>query len=238
MFLTPSIPLEQAVVACSCRVGYRMAFLIRTRWSSPRDPTLLETHFGALRCTAIPTRLPTTRKSITFSSAPYWHIYSGYLNQAKKFHDTLKTCFYSKSYQFYGTDLDSPDRVEFTRENYSHLSKGRFSESELHFVNKGSFRTHVDKRDRAPDYGVDVEALITLEPPAGKGDGTVPDSSGKTLPLGEERTTKIGTDEGSWFEIGHQDIYGTPRAQEIVFTCIWNLAQKHIDDQVGPVSAC
>ena len=52
--------------------------------------------------------------------------------------------------------------------------------------------------------------------------------------MGNERTTKIGTNEENWFEIGHQDIYKTPRAQEVVFICIWNLMQKYIDDEVGP----
>jgi hypothetical protein len=48
-----------------------------------------------------------------------------------------------------------------------------------------------------------------------------------------ERTAEIGAKDGSWFEIGHQDIYGTERAHDVVFTCIWNLLQDYIYDQIG-----
>jgi hypothetical protein len=163
----------------------------------------------------------------------HWNRYVDYLNRAKRFHENLNTRVHQESYQFYGTDLDSPDRVEFYRQKYSHSSKDFITQVDLRFANKGGFRAYVNKRDGPLASGEEAAAVVTLEPPLGKGDGTVPDSSGKILPLGEERTTKIGTMEGSWFEIGHQDIYGTSRAQEVVFTCIWNLMQKYIDDQVG-----
>lgn len=166
-----------------------------------------------------------------------WQLYSGYLNQARNFHNSLQTYFHPESYQFYGTDLDSPDRVEFSRRDYSHFSRDPFTHVDLRFVNKGGFRTYVDKRDWPLDMGEEADAIVTLGPPAGKGDGTVPDSSAKVLPCGEERTTKIGTNDGSWFEIGHQDIFRTRRAQEVVFTCIWNLTQKYIDEQVMPINA-
>lgn len=178
---------------------------------------------------------PGKKDSVAAGKKGAWQFYCGYLNQAKKFHNSLKTCFHSESYQFYGTDLDSPDRVEFSRLDYSHPQRGWILLDQF-FVNKGGFRTYVGNRDWPLANGEGAEAIVTLEPPAGKGDGTVPNSSGKILPLREGRTVKIGTNEGSWFEIGHQDIYGTPRAQEVVCTCIWNLTQKYIDDHIGTVT--
>lgn len=171
-----------------------------------------------------------------YEEAGAWQNYVQHLSKAKDFQTRLGIKFHHESYQFYGTDLDSPDRVEFSRRNYSHFQRDPFPQVHLS-VNKGGFRTYVDRRDWPVTNREDAEAIVSLEPPSGKGDGTVPDSSGKILLLGEVRTTKIGTNEGSWFEIGHQDIYGTPRAQNVVFTCIWNLAQKYIDDHMGPAEA-
>ena len=162
-----------------------------------------------------------------------WSKFCSYLQQAKDFHAQLVVKVHSESYQFYGTDLVSPDRIQFTRQDYTHPSKTQTAEMDQHFVNKGNFITYVDIKNRSCDDRKEATATVTLETPAGTGDGTVPDSSGKNLLLGDARTTKIGTDEGSWFEISHQDIYGTPRAQEIVIKCIWNLAQKYIADNVG-----
>jgi len=171
-----------------------------------------------------------------YEEAGAWQNYVQHLSKAKDFHTRLGIKFHHESYQFYGTDLDSPDRVEFSRQNYSHFQRGSFPHIDLS-VNKGGFRTYVDRRDWPVTNRENAEAIVSLKPPSGKGDGTVPNSSGKILLLGEVRTTKIGTNEGSWFEIGHQDIYGTPRAQNVVFTCIWNLAQKYIDDHVGAAEA-
>jgi hypothetical protein len=162
-------------------------------------------------------------------SGASWSRYRCHLNTAKDFHDQLQLKVHSESYQFYGTDLDSPDRIRFTRDAYSHSS----SHTGKHFRNKGSFCAFVDGQDKPFVSGEDAQGIITLEPPDGKGDGTVPVSSGSKLSLEEKRTTEIGTAEGSWFAIGHQDIYGTQRAQQILFNCICKLAQKHINDSLG-----
>lgn len=165
-----------------------------------------------------------------------WELYCLNLKQAKKFHDSLNTAitsFHPESYQFYGTDLDSPDRIQFRRENPPHFSQDIGIWHDDRFANKGQFCTYVDKLERPHAEREKAEAIITLEPPAGKGDGTVPVSSGKSVSLSEERTAKIGTSEGGWFDIGHQDIYGTARAFEVVTTCVWNLVKGLVDGRVG-----
>lgn len=50
----------------------------------------------------------------------HWNQYLDCLNRAKQFHEDLNIWFHPESYQFYGTDLDSPDRVEFSRRDCSH----------------------------------------------------------------------------------------------------------------------
>lgn len=157
------------------------------------------------------------------SSGGPWDKYTDHLKEAKRFHSLLGTKCHPETYQFYGTDLDSPDRIEFTRQEVKDGS----------LIHRGGFRIYVDKGDRQVNDEDEAVAIVTLELSGGKGDGTVPESSASSLPLLKARTAKIGTAEGSWFEIGHQDILGTVRAQEIVFTCIRNLGHWYIDDNLG-----
>ncbi len=77
--------------------------------------------------------------------------------------------------------------------------------------------------------------MVTLEPFAGTGDGTVPDSSGKALKV---PTARIGRDSpADFFSIDHQGIYGTDAAKEIVSAAVWNLAIKRIEEEVGTATA-
>ncbi|HMN03813.1 MAG TPA: alpha/beta hydrolase, partial [Geobacter anodireducens] len=81
------------------------------------------------------------------------------------------------------------------------------------------------------DTSAGATAVVALEPFSGTGDGTVPDSSGKALKV---PTARIGRDSpADFFSIDHQGIYGTDTAKKIVFTTVWNLAIKGIEEQVG-----
>ena len=94
-----------------------------------------------------------------------WDKYCSYLRQAKDFHDHLLTNFHPESYQFYGTDLDSPDRVEFTRRAYT----SRSTQENLRFINKGGFRTYVNKWDWPLDTtGRELKPLLPSSHPPEK----------------------------------------------------------------------
>lgn len=179
---------------------------------------------------------PEQKKKLGGKKEP-WHLYTGYLHQAKSFHNRLngkKTfgSFHPETYQFYGTDLESPDRVEFIRDNLSAGVDCRAGAGQL-FVNKGCFKAYVNSWECSIRDSWHAVAIVTLQPPGGKGDGTVPVSSAKILPLGKGRTVKIGTTEESRFDIGHQDILATSRAQEIVFSSIGKLMHKYIAVKLG-----
>jgi len=69
--------------------------------------------------------------------------------------------------------------------------------------------------------------------PDGKGDGTVPVSSGNALRIDKGRTEMIGTDREAWFSIGHQDICSTPAAKQFIFGSITQILQKHVENECG-----
>ncbi|KIE43485.1 hypothetical protein [Geobacter anodireducens] len=78
-------------------------------------------------------------------------------------------------------------------------------------------------------------SVVALEPFSGTGDGTVPDSSGKALKV---PTARIGRDShADFFSIDHQRIYGADPAKKIVFTTVWNLAIKRIEEKAGAARA-
>jgi pimeloyl-ACP methyl ester carboxylesterase len=169
-----------------------------------------------------------------------WQFYQDYLTKAKNFHDKLRTQFHPDTYQFYGTDLDSADKIVFTRKEREHRPHHPHNQYEPGFVNKGTFRTYVDKYERPllEDTKAAV-AVVTMGMPDGMGDGTVPESSGKALQIGvgpvkNPRTIRISKDEpDDFFKIDHQNIYSTTKAREIVFECVWHLVEKRIDEEIG-----
>ncbi len=175
-----------------------------------------------------------------------WENFSGFLQMAEDFHDKLQTQYHPETYQFYGTDLDSPDKIVFERKDHQHYDRPdnpymRYMPAyEPKFSRKGTYRVYVDEYERPlTEDTKDAVGIVTMGSPEGEGDGTVPVSSGKALHLGEgrdgnSRTFDIGKENNDdLFYIGHQKIYMTHNAREIVFKCIWNLVEKRIDDEVG-----
>lgn len=165
-----------------------------------------------------------------------WAEYEDNLDEARFFHHDLGDRHHHGTVQFYATGIASPDRVSYTRR---HLAPGPSPFRNDHFTNKGEYRSYLDPEDRPLPSSAGATALLTLEMPAGSGDGTVPDSSGRALPLPPDRTVAIGDYGSPWdespFERGHEGIYTTGSAREIVFRAIVNLALKRIEDETGCV---
>lgn len=124
------------------------------------------------------------------------------------------------------------------------------------YQNRGGYRDRVDGKDVPNETG--PLNLVTMQLPDGAGDGTVPESSGMALKLGEDtkRTFCIADKEGfeadfakenaprtkprrgvdfdeSWFDRGHEPIFKTKSAQHITFTAIENICRKEIKRMLG-----
>lgn len=120
------------------------------------------------------------------------------------------------------------------------------------YANRGGYRDRVNA-DSIPT-AVGKLQLVTMQLPDGAGDGTVPESSGRALKLGEDKQrtfciadmrefeasfvekkakrlkpkNKVDFDEG-YFDRGHEPIYKTKSAQFITFTSIENICRKEIE---------
>jgi len=160
-----------------------------------------------------------------------WDRYKEYLLQAQTFHENLGTSFHPETYQFYGTDLDSPDKIAFSRKPYAPHHPHVHYDSP--FFNKGTYATYVDEKDRILADGEGAVDIVMMGMPDGKGDGTVPVSSGNALRIDKGRTEMIGTDREAWFSIGHQDICSTPAAKQFIFGSITQILQKHVENECG-----
>ena len=91
----------------------------------------------------------------------------------------------------------------------------------------------MDDKDKPLPTSDGAAAIIALAMPDGSGDGTVPDSSGRALPLDQDRTVAIGETGSSWYESrfdrGHEGIFQTNSAKQLVLRSIVNLALKRIE---------
>ena len=162
-----------------------------------------------------------------------WEKYCNYLKEAEKFHDNLGMYVNQNTCQFYSSGLDSPDNIIFSRQSVVHYEND-FIDNFIPFANKGSCQIYVDKSDREIPYAKGATYILTLERPSGSGDGTVPDSSAMALKLKKGQTVKvIFENKSEWFENGHQGIYGTKKAENIVKNGIGNLAIKRIEYEIG-----
>lgn len=184
-------------------------------------------------------------KSINPITSP-WGKYLGYLSEAENFHDELGLYVHPNTCQFYSSKLASPDKIVYTRcsvvrqEYNSSLHRTVIVTSGTNFTpnNKGSFQTYVDRNEQELLTAAGATYIITLERPNGDGDGTVPDSSAKALPVAKGQTVKIVFEnESEWFETGHQGIYNTKKAENIVKNAIGNLAIKRIEQEIGKAKA-
>jgi len=116
------------------------------------------------------------------------------------------------------------------------------------YKNRGGYREHVDAENKPASE--DKVHLVTMQLPDGSGDGTVPDSSGRSGKVARNRTFCIADqrefegkyvkertrlkpkqkpefDEG-YFERGHEPIYKTQSARFITFTVIENICRNKI----------
>ncbi len=178
------------------------------------------------------------RTSIRPGARSAWGCYEKNLEEAKSFHHDLGDLCHEDTVQFYSTGLESPDRVSYSRRPYSARPVGPWDTPMVRRPgNKGEYQVFTDDRDRPLPDSEGAVALVSLDMPAGSGDGTVPDSSGRTLPLAAERTVAIGDHDSVWrespFERGHEGIYKTNSAMEIVSRAVVNLALKRIESVVG-----
>jgi hypothetical protein len=165
-----------------------------------------------------------------------WRLYQGYLRQAEQFHDRLGLYVHPNTCQFYSSGLASPDRIVYSRRNLlENFRKGMQQSYPICFSNYGSYQVYLDEKDMMLSDYRGASSVITLEPPNGSGDGTVPDSSATALPVRKGQTVRILYENSKeWFENGHQGIYGTEKARNIVMNGIRNLAVKRIVQEVGP----
>lgn len=168
-----------------------------------------------------------------------WREYKINLTEAKSFHAALEESekqAHNDTVQFYSTGLDSPDHVSYTRRPFQSCpASDPWGNVELvrQFTNKGEFRGYVDDKDKPLPTSDGAAAIIALAMPDGSGDGTVPDSSGRALPLDQDRTVAIGETGSSWYESrfdrGHEGIFQTNSAKQLVLRSIVNLALKRIE---------
>ena len=88
-----------------------------------------------------------------------------------------------------------------------------------------------DWKPIAPGTYDDPVYLMTLQPADGSGDGTVPQTSGRVLAVGEGRTVRIG-DKGNPGP-KHEPIYKNDTAQHVATMAIENLCLRRIRDETG-----
>lgn len=165
-----------------------------------------------------------------------WMLYKKYLEQAKNFHTMLNISVHPRTYQFYGADLDSADKIVFSRKLYVH------DHPHVHYdpvlINKGSFASYVDARDIMLTDSEGAAYVVMMGMPDGNGDGTVPVSSGNALKVGETNTKIIDKEAAPWFDIAHQDIYSAVVAQNFVFKCIKSLLYERIHEECAIPLCC
>ena len=168
-----------------------------------------------------------------------WGGYAEKLKEAQAFHEALAKLekqAHDDTVQFYSTGLDSTHQVRYSRRPYEQTqAPDPWQNVELvrQFTNKGEFRGYVDEKDKPLPTSEGAAAIIALAMPDGSGDGTVPDSSGRALSLDQERTVAIGETDPCWYESrfdrGHEGIFQTNSAKQIVLRSIINLALKRIE---------
>lgn len=161
-----------------------------------------------------------------------WGKFHSCLTQAKHFHARLGSACHPRTYQFYGKDLSSADRIVFTREVLTPRLDSGDCHPNLHFKNKGAFKMWINRWESEVVGRDQAVAVVALQDPSGDGDGTVPVSSANFLKLPEGRSTKIGVDEEAWFGIGHQDILGTSSAQTLVVSGIQDCMCKYFESSL------
>ena len=177
---------------------------------------------------------PGTNSAFELNDA--WSLYIEALKQAKEFHDNLGLDCHPSTYQFYSTDRDTVDRIEFSRETGWRYNP----EVSPHATSRGKYIAYVDKYDQEVDTPKDDQVYDRVQMALPKnwkgGDGTVADSSGAILKPDESTggTAKISIhNSDDWFNNEHQDIYATERARNLSIVAIENFAKSRIRELTG-----
>jgi pimeloyl-ACP methyl ester carboxylesterase len=176
-----------------------------------------------------------------------WEYYTLNIDKAEKFHDDLADKLHPETYQFYATDLETVDRVEI--EGKKKIQEGRRLFPQV--MDKTKFimeiRDETGEKILTPENYAHTKVLegkhclvYYLKPPAGSGDGTVPNSSGKALKAKassyvqtSEPTVDINENDESFYNRKHDDIYNTKTAKRITLKAIENLCKYKIKKETG-----
>ena len=179
-----------------------------------------------------------------------WKAYDKSLNIAKNFHWELEDYCHRETYQFNATGLRTADTASIGSRKYSPLELAARHNSE----GKGFFEVLDEMGNLVDPHALWMEQMpyiyggtpppavstrkalyaFAIEPPAGTGDGTVPDSSARALDAKPESYTKgpdgtvdINENDESRAKREHSAIFKSRTAQQITLRAIENLC-KHI----------
>ena len=170
-----------------------------------------------------------------------WKKYTDCIDMAEIFHDNLKTDCHKYTYQFYSSNRNTVDKIKFSREKLSFITKQHeipteygdsmiFETTEPSRLSsaRGTSIMYVDnneqeiKSPQTEPYTTHVLTMAHVKDFKGGGDGTVPDSSGNAL---KEVLHSYKLDA-----VEHQEAYGDVNAMVYVFSAIRNLALKRIKE--------
>ena len=182
-----------------------------------------------------------------------WSYYLQNLNKAKRLHANLDDYAHPETYQFYGTALETADRIEISCQKFP----GRRLFDLQHLEGKHFFEFR-DASNKVidTDHDIYLDDPVAFEipnrwhtepiwayavaPPKGSGDGTVPDASGRALTAkpsfydkGPDGTVDIDADDESDTARTHDRIFNTETARHITIKAIENLCKAKIRRETG-----
>jgi hypothetical protein len=182
-----------------------------------------------------------------------WHNFSSNLNKAKVFHENLGNYAHPETYQFYGTALETADRIEIGCQKFPgrQLFDLQYLEGKHFFEFRDAHNQVIDTdHDMYLDDPVAFEIpnrwhtesiwAYAVSPPTGSGDGTVPDASGRALAArpsfydkGPDGTVSIDADDENDAARSHDRIFNTATARHITIKVIENLCKAKIRRETG-----
>ncbi len=185
--------------------------------------------------------------------AGQWGDYIENLKVAKQFHVSLGHYSHPETYQFYGTALETPDRIEIGCQKFSgrQLFDLQYLEGKHFFEFRDAHNQVIDTdRDMYLDDPAAFEIpnrwhtesiwAYAVSPPTGSGDGTVPDASGRALAArpsfydkGPNGTVSIDADDENDHARTHDRIFNTATARHITIKVIENLCKAKIRRETG-----
>lgn len=170
-----------------------------------------------------------------------WDGYIECINKAEIFHKKLETDCHKNTFQFYAANLNTVDKIAYSREKLSFVERQYVTPSEFGFgeviettepdkisSSRGNCVMYVDNDDqelKSPQPQPNTTYTLSMSPIKdyhGGGDGTVPTSSGNAL-----KKVLYSYQLG---KVEHQDAYGNEDAITYVFKSIRNLALKRIKE--------